>query len=310
MRVLLLGKDGLLGRELLGALARLGPVVATGRAELDVTRPAQIRQWISDVAPNVIVNASAYTAVDAAESEPERAFAVNAEAPGVLAEEAGRRGIPLIHYSTDYVFDGSKGAPYVEPDAPSPLNVYGRSKLEGERAVAAADGAYLILRTSWLYGPGRDCFVTRVLRWARTHRELRIAEDQVGSPTWSRALAEATAAALEIARNTIGVGGNAADSGRTRAALADWLAERRGVYHLAGAGAASRLEWARAILALDPHREEQLVSDVIPARSADFPTPARRPPYSALDCSRFEAVFGVRLPPWDEALKAALWSAG
>lgn len=327
LRVLLLGKDGLLGRELRDALARLGPVVATGRAELDVTRPAQLRRWITETAPDLIVNATAYTAVDAAESDPERAFAVNAEAPGILAEEAARHGIPLIHYSTDYVFDGSKGAPYVETDAPSPLNVYGRSKLEGERAVAAAGGAYLILRTGWLYGLDRDCFVTRVLGWARTRRELRIAEDQIGSPTWCRALAKATAAALERGWARAGTGdpgaiarvagsadvpasgmsgGGSADSGWTRAAFADWIAERRGVYHLAGSGSATRIEWARAILTLDPRKEEQISSDVIPARAADFPTPARRPACSALDTSRFEAVFGVRLPRWEEALRMAM----
>jgi dTDP-4-dehydrorhamnose reductase len=288
--ILLLGKVGQLGWELSRTLPGLGPLVAVDYPEINLAQPESIRPLVRRLRPAVIVNATAYTAVDKAENEIDLAFAINRDAPGVLAEEAKALGAALIHVSTDYVFDGRAQAPYTEADAPNPLNVYGRSKLEGEQAIQAAGGAYLILRTAWVYSTRRGGFVTKVLEWARQQTSLHIVEDQVSNPTWCRALAEATA-------QLVARGGDQP---------AAWLAERAGLYHLAGDGYASRLEWARQIIALDPHKEEQTVTELLPARSADFPTPAERPLFSALDCSRFTQVFGLRLPPWQEALRLAM----
>ncbi len=290
MRVLLLGKLGQLGWELHRSLSPLGELIAVDYPEIDLSQPEQILQLVRRVQPAVIVNATAYTAVDRAESEPQAAMDINARAPGILAEEARTLGAGLVHFSTDYVFDGATDHPYIEADHPIPLGVYGQSKLEGERAIQACGGAYLILRTSWVYSLRRDSFVTKVLSWARRQETLKVVSDQVGNPTWSRQLAEITAQLLaESIGNSAG-----------------WLAERAGLYHLAGSGYASRLEWAEAILRLDPRREEQVARQVLPALTADFPTPARRPLFSALNCDHFTSVFSLRLPTWQDALALAL----
>jgi dTDP-4-dehydrorhamnose reductase len=196
----------------------------------------------------------------------------------------------FIHYSTDYVFDGTKGSPYVESDAPNPLGVYGQSKLGGEQGVSQVGGAFLVLRTSWVYSLRRDSFVTKVLSWARQQKNLRLVSDQVSGPTWARLLAEITAQVLAEAGND----------------PYEWLAERSGLYHLAGSGYCSRLEWGRAILRLDPHPEEQLVEQTLAGVTAEFPTPARRPLLSALDCTKFSQVFGLQLPGWEEGLRLAM----
>jgi dTDP-4-dehydrorhamnose reductase len=236
------------------------------------------------------VNATAYTAVDKAEKEAPVANAINGTAPGVLAKAARKIGGVLIHFSTDYVFDGLKGFPYLEIDEPNPIGVYGRSKLAGEREVQAAGGAYLILRTSWVYSLRRDSFVTKVLEWARSQTLLRIVDDQVSNPTWCRMLAEITAQL--IARSSSDPHG--------------WFGERSGIYHLAGSGFASRLEWAREILAFNPKKDEQVVEELLPAKTNEFPTPARRPLFSALNCELFNETFGLRLPDWKDALKLAM----
>lgn len=290
MRILLLGKYGQLGWELRRALATVGEVTAFDYPEVDLANFQQARELARQHQPQVIVNAAAYTAVDRAEGEPEVAMAINAQTPAVLAEEARRLGALLIHYSTDYVFDGRKGSEYLESDPPNPLGVYGLSKLEGERAVLAVGGAALILRTSWVYSLRRESFVTKVLQWARQQPVLRVVSDQVSNPTWARMLAEITAQILT----------------RGGESWLDWLGERRGLYHLAGSGCASRLEWAQEILKLDPHPEQQVVREIQPALTADFPTPAQRPLFSALNCDLFTAVFGLRLPPWREALRLAM----
>jgi len=290
MRVLLLGKLGQLGWELHRSLSPLGELIAVDYPEIDLSQPDQILQLVRRVQPALIVNATAYTAVDRAESEPQVAMDINARAPGILAEEARTLGATLIHFSTDYVFNGTANRPYLETNPPSPLSVYGRSKLEGERAIQAAGGAYLILRTSWVYSLRRDSFVTKVLSWARQQETIKVVSDQVGNPTWARQLAEITAQLL--AKST----GNPAG----------WLAERGGLYHLAGSGYASRLDWAEAVLRLDPRREEQVTRQVLPALTADFPTPARRPLFSALNCDHFTSVFSLCLPTWQDALALAL----
>jgi dTDP-4-dehydrorhamnose reductase len=290
MKILLLGCNGQLGQELQRCLPTLGPVTALDWPQIDLAQPAFIAQ-VRAAQPEIIINAAAYTAVDQAESEPEQTEAINGQAPRLLAEAACELHAALIHYSTDYVFDGCLGRAYVETDAPHPLNVYGRSKLAGEQAVQQVGGAYLILRTSWVYSRRGDSFVNKVLRWARQQRRLRIVSDQVGSPTWARALAETTAALLAQA---------------PKAGAAAWLGERGGLYHLAGAGQASRLEWAQATLRLDPRRTEQVATALEPAQTSEFPTPAQRPLYTPLDCDCFAATFGLRLPPWEAALAQAL----
>ncbi len=292
-RILLLGTSGQLGWELQRGLSAAGELEALGHSEIDVTRSDELQRALWAARADVIVNATAYTAVDRAESEPALARAVNADAPAVMAEAARESGAALIHFSTDYVFDGRTDRPYLEPDDANPLGVYGQSKLEGERAIQGIGGAYVILRTSWVYSLRRKSFVTQVLAWARSQQTVRVVSDQVGNPTWARALAEATVALIQ----------------RAGPRPAHFLAERAGLYHLAGAGIASRFEWARAIVELDPRPNEQTMQGLEEAADRDFPMPARRPLYSALDCSLFEETFGLRLPPWREALHAAMSEA-
>ena len=286
MKILLLGKIGQLGWELERCLAPLGDVTALDYPDIDMANPDLMRRTVRKAAPELIINATAFTAVDKAESVPDVAHAINAKGPGILAEEARALGAALIHYSTDYVFDGTTDRPYRETDAPHPLSVYGKSKLGGEQAVQAVGGAYLILRTAWVYSLRGDSFVNKVLLWSRQHETLRIVEDQVSNPTWARALAETTAQVLTRGIHDI--------------------QEHAGLYHLAGSGYTSRLDWAREILKLDPARNQQSVKWLVPGLTEDFPAPAKRPLFSALDCSRFEGVFGVRLPPWETALQMAM----
>lgn len=293
LRILLLGKYGQLGWELQRTLAPLGDVTCLDYPEIDLTHPDQIVQNVRQVKPAVIVNATAYTAVDRAESEPEIARAVNAHAPGILADEARRLGAAFLHYSTDYVFDGSQGRPYIETDVPNPLSVYGLSKLEGENAICEVSGAHLVLRTSWVYSLRRDSFVTKVLQWSREKEKLQIVDDQVSGPTWARMLAETSAQLL-------------AKAGKDPSG---WIGERGGLYHLAGSGYASRYEWALAVLQLDPKRKEQITRQVLPAATEDFPTPARRPLFSALNCDLFENTFDLRLPGWQDTLALAIAGA-
>lgn len=290
MRILLLGNTGQLGWELQRTMAPLGEVIALDYPQIDLTNDDSVVQIIRSIRPQLIVNATAYTAVDRAESEPEIAMAVNARAPGLLAEEALALGAALIHYSTDYVFDGRKGDAYLETDKPNPLGMYGQSKLAGEHAVEQIGGAYLTLRTSWVYSLRKENFVTKVLRWARQQRTLRVVTDQVSSPTWARMLAE-------ISAQVIAMGGKD---------IVGWLGARGGTYHLAGNGNASRMEWAQAILKNDPNREEQVTQEVLPAMTTEFPTPAQRPLYSALNCERFSNTFNLQLPEWEDALQMAL----
>jgi len=286
MRILLFGKNGQLGWELQRTLAPLGAITALDFEDLDLGDPALLRRWIQDVRPEVVVNAAAYTNVDAAESEPDKAFAINAAAPQIMAQETRAMNAALIHYSTDYVFDGTKGAPYVEDDVPHPVNVYGESKLAGEQAVQAMGSSFLIFRTAWLYSMRGDNFVTKVLSWARKHEVLHIVDDQIANPTWARTLAQLTAHIL--IRGT------------------DYVAEHRGLYHLAGDGYASRYDWAQEILKLDPKPEEHMAEEVRRASTSDIPTPAKRPRFSALDCGLCTQIFGVTAPAWAHELKLAL----
>ena len=286
MKILLFGKNGQLGWELRRTLAPLGPITALDYEDIDLVDAIQLRDRIAEVHPELIVNASAYTDVDGAQSDRDKAFAINAVAPQIMAEQAGRLDIPLVHYSTDYVFDGLKTVPYTEADAASPLNVYGASKLAGEEAVRAAAPAFLIMRTAWLYSMRGNNFVTKVLQWSRKHEKLHIVDDQVSNPTWARMLAQLTAHVLERGDG--------------------YLRERSGLYHLAGGGHTSRFEWAQEILKHDPNPEEQKTTEVVRAATSDIPTPATRPLYSALNCDRFAEVFGLRAPAWQQELRLAL----
>lgn len=290
MRILLFGKNGQLGWELHRSLLPLGEIVAIDQEDINLVDTERLPGFIRGMNPQVIINPAAYTQVDKAESEPELARAVNAIAPGVMAEEAKRLGALFIHYSTDYVFDGKKGEPYTEEDPPNPINVYGETKLEGERAVGTVGGNYLILRTSWVYSMRVSSFPTKVLRWARERDDLRIVDDQIGSPTWARVLAETTAILLA----------------KCVESPDKLLSEQKGIYHVAGDGYTSRFDWARLILELDPKPEEHVYRELQPASSSDFPTPAERPLFTALDCDRFHSVFKLRLPDWNPALRMAM----
>ena len=286
MNILLAGRNGQVGWELQRTLQPVGKVTAVGHAELDLADAAAVRRKLDEVRPDVIVNAAAYTAVDKAESEPEQANAVNAAAPALLAQEAARRGALLIHYSTDYVYDGAKAAPYVETDPTNPLGAYGRSKLAGEEGIRASGCDHLIFRTSWVYAARGANFLRTILRLAAEREELRIVMDQIGAPTWARLIAEATALALRQA-----------------------LAERRhgrfesGLFHLACAGETSWHGFASAIVA---SRSGLRVKTVTPITTADYPLPAPRPANSRLDTSAFRARFGLALPDWRDCLPLCL----
>jgi dTDP-4-dehydrorhamnose reductase len=284
--ILVTGGTGQVGHELVRELALLGRVVAPTSAELDLASADSIRTAVRRLHPAAIVNAGAYTAVDRAESDRERCMAINAVAPGILAQEATALGAPLVHFSTDYVFGGDFDRPIREDDPTGPLGVYGSTKLAGEHAVLAEGAAHAILRTSWVYGTRGTNFLRTMLRLARERDELRVVDDQVGAPTWSRSIAAGTAVVLrEMLSGAAGAGG---------------------VYHLAAAGRTSWHEFAEAIVAGDPRREEQRCRRVTPIRTAEYLTPARRPAWSVLDSGRVRERFGIAIPDWREQLALVL----
>lgn len=280
--ILLLGSRGQVGFELRRTLAPLGPVIALGRADVDLAEPGALRAAVRVATPALIVNAAAYTAVDKAEGERDLAFRVNAQAPGVLAEEAARSGARLVHFSTDYVFDGAARRPYREDDPTGPLGAYGESKLAGEQAVRDATADHLILRTAWVYAARGRNFLLAMRRLAREREELRVVDDQRGAPTWARAIAEATA--LMLAR-----GGPP------------------GTYHLSAAGETTWHGFASAIVAhmADAGELPRPVA-VTPITTADYPTPARRPAYSVLDGAKLAADYRITLPHWRDQFALCL----
>ena len=286
--ILLIGGNGQIGWELRQALAPLGAVRVLDRAALDLASAEAIRGAVRETAPGLIVNAGAYTAVDRAESEPDLAQAVNGSAPGILAEEAKRLGAALVHYSTDYVFDGRLTRPYREDDPTGPISAYGRSKLAGEQAIAAVGGAYLILRTAWVYSLRGANFLTTIGRLAAQQEELRVVDDQRGAPTWARAIAEATALILTRCNARSGPGE---------------LGERGGLYHLSAAGETTWFGFAEAIIAGMRAAGDRLSArEAVPIATADYPTPAQRPAWSVLDCGKARDAFGVALPHWRDQL--------
>jgi dTDP-4-dehydrorhamnose reductase len=286
-RILLIGKIGQVGWELRRTLAPMGRVTCVDFPEIDLTSGDSIRRWVRESRPNIVINAAAYTAVDTAESEQDKAIQINGVAPGILAEEAKKTGALLVHYSTDYVFDGTKTKPYEETDSPNPLGAYGRSKLAGDEAVRAIGGAHLILRLCWVYGARGQNFMLTMMRLAREREKLRVVADQTGCPTWSRMIAETTAQAL-----------------RQAVAARDWGA-LTGTYHLASSGVTSWQGFAQAIVNLMP-AEGRKCSVVEAISTPEYPTPAKRPPYSVLGCEKLERVFGLRLPHWEDSLRQVM----
>ena len=289
-KILLLGNTGQLGWELHRSLLTLGQITALDYPDVDMSDPDSIRQTVQAAEPDLIVNATAYTNVDKAETERDLAMAINATGPGILAEEAKKRGAALVHYSTDYVFDGTKGEPYTEEDATNPINVYGESKLAGEQAIQAVGGAYLIFRTSWVYSLRRPCFVTKVLGWAREHETLRIVDDQVSTPTWSRTLAEATAQIIAQGKSY----------------PVEYIRANHGLYHRTDGGYCSRYNWAGIIIGSSKTNKDFIVKSIIPVKSSTFPTPAKRPLISILNCQKTEKVFALSLSKWDTILQIML----
>lgn len=284
-RILVTGVNGQVGFELARTLQGLGRVVAVDRAVLDLASPEQIRAVVRDVRPALIVNPAAYTAVDRAETEADLAMRINGEAPGVLAEEARKLGAALIHYSTDYVFNGDKTGAYVEDDPTDPQNVYGKSKLAGEQAIAASGVDHLIFRTSWVYGVRGKNFLQTMLKLGETRPELKVVADQIGAPTWSNTIATSTAHIVAQA---------------FAAASPSWWRERSGVYHLSAAGETSWHGFAQAIFELATPGAGPAV---LPIPASDYPTPARRPSNSRMSNERLAATFGIRQPDWRDALK-------
>ncbi|MEI7295352.1 dTDP-4-dehydrorhamnose reductase [Paraburkholderia tropica] len=283
--ILVTGINGQVGYELLRSLQGLGRVVGCDRTALDLDNPDAIRRVVREVKPTLIVNPAAYTAVDKAENDVEGSTRLNVQAPAVLAEEAKRLGAALVHYSTDYVFDGTKDSPYVETDAVNPQNVYGRTKLEGEQAIAASGCDHLIFRTSWVYGRRGKNFLLTMLKLGAEREELSVVADQIGAPTWSRTIATTTA-------HVIAQAAKATDRG-------EWWAQQSGVYHLTADGATSWHGFAEAIFELSSLEKRPVVKP-IPASS--YPTPAQRPANSRISNDKFAAAFGVRAPDWREAL--------
>jgi dTDP-4-dehydrorhamnose reductase len=285
--ILLVGKIGQVGWELRRTLAPLGRVVAVDYPEIDLTEGASIQKWVRETSPTVIINAAAYTAVDKAETETERCQMINGFAPGILAEEAKRVNALMVHYSTDYIFDGTKRTPYVEDDPPNPLGAYGRSKLAGDRAIQQIGIPHLIFRLCWVYGARGQNFMLTMMRLASERETLRVVQDQVGCPTWSRMIAEATALALKQVLKTV-----------DRESLS-------GVYHLAASGQTSWHGFAQAIIDLMP-AEGKKCAKVQPITTAEYPLPAKRPAFSVLSCEKLNRTFGLRLPTWEESLKLVL----
>jgi dTDP-4-dehydrorhamnose reductase len=285
LRILISGQHGQVSQALQHSLKGIGELIVLGRDQFDLSQPQSLRATVREIKPDLIINPAAHTAVDQAESEPELALAINGVAPGVLAEEAATLGIPLIHYSTDYVFDGSKNGPWIESDATNPLGVYGSSKLAGEQAIAAVGGQHLILRTSWVYSLVGRNFLLTMQRLLQEREKLTIVADQIGAPTWAGTIAQSTQQLIERWQT--------GDAGA-------W-----GVYHLTASGETSWFGFAQAI-------GQQLIEQgkpcaaLEPIPSSAFPTPAARPLNSRLDCSLLQREWGVSQPDWHNALLECL----
>jgi dTDP-4-dehydrorhamnose reductase len=285
-KILVTGKNGQVGWELQRTLAPLGQVIALDAEDMDLCDVDAIRRTVREIAPHIIVNPAAHTAVDKAESEPDLAMAINGTAAGVLAEETKKLDAILIHYSTDYVFDGTKDTPYVESDTPDPQSVYGKTKLAGEQAIQAVGGKHLILRTSWVYGVHGGNFVKTILRLAKERSELRIVADQYGAPTWARMLAESTAQIIE-----------------------SYTDDKSGMYHLTASGRTNWYQFAEEIVRLARQFDESLKDKtltILPIATQEYPVPAKRPANSSLSTEKIRKVFGLELRHWGEDLEQCM----
>ena len=291
MKILVTGANGQVGYELRRTLATLGEVIAVDVDTIDFGNADALRSRIREISPQLVVNAAAYTAVDKAEADPDLAMRVNATAPGVIAAEAKRLGAMLVHYSTDYVYDGAKAGPYVETDSTNPLSVYGKSKLAGDEAISASGAAHVILRTSWVYGARGNNFFLTMRRLAAEREELRIVNDQTGAPTWCRMLAQATAQIVATAGTPAALGG------------------RSGIYHLSAGGATTWFGFVNAIMGHAAALGLPKTPRLVPITTAEYPAPARRPANSILSNSKITQAFGVMMPSWDAALASCVEDA-
>lgn len=281
-KILVTGKNGQVGWELQRSLAPLGQIIAVSAEDMDLRDVDAIRNKVREIAPHIIVNPAAHTAVDKAESEPDLAMAINGTAAGVLAEEAKKLDALLIHYSTDYVFNGSKTSPYVESDTPDPQSVYGKTKLAGEQAIQAVGGKYIVLRTSWVYGVHGGNFVKTILRLAKERSELRIVADQYGAPTWARLLAEST---TQI--------------------IGKYTEDKSGVYHLTAGGRTNWHQCAEEIVRLARQYDDALKDKplaILPIATHEYPVPAKRPANSSLSTEKVRKTFALALPNWENEL--------
>ena len=295
-RILLTGASGQVGGELLETLRLIGDVVAPTRTSMDLANAASVRKMIQTVRPRWIVNPAAYTAVDKAESEPQLAYAVNADAVKIIGEEARAIGAGVIHFSTDYVFDGLGTTPYVETDATGPISVYGASKLAGERDLSASGAGHIIFRTSWVYGARGKNFLRTILKLARERETLRVVADQFGAPTWSRDLARMTARIIRLC-----------ETAATELELQDVLTDLNGVYHAAGGGETTWHGFAAEAVRLQREREPGMpFAEVVPIATNEYPTPAKRPANSRLQCCKLKEQFGWKMMDWQDSLHEVL----
>ena len=290
-KILLIGKEGQVGGELSSLLQPFGELILCGEKDLDLTHEDRIREKLRDVQPHIIINAAAYTAVDKAEEEPELAMAINGTEPAILAEEAKKLGAALIHYSTDYVFDGEKQEPYTEEDSPNPLGVYGRTKLAGDEGIQSAGLPHLIFRTAWVYGLKGKNFLLTMQRLAKDRDELKIVDDQIGSPTWSRTIAQTTANVLTQLLPQDSPGD------------LSHFQQASGLYNLVCSGQTSWFGFAQAILEASSVTQD---TKLIPIPTSEYPTPAKRPQQCVLSTEKLRSAFGIVLPAWDVTLKYCL----
>jgi dTDP-4-dehydrorhamnose reductase len=289
MKILLAGKDGQVGWELNRSLSKLGTVFAMGREDMDLSKPETLRPVIQDIRPDIIINAAAYTAVDKAESEPDLAMIVNGIAPGVIAKEAKKIGATVIHYSTDYVFDGKATSPYKEENPTNPLNVYGKSKLAGEQAVTQAGIPHIIFRTSWVYSLRGGNFLTTMQKLAQTRKQIKVVADQTGTPTSARAIAESTTHIL----------GQSLKAGNEKFSIFS----HPGIFHMSCGGETNWFGFANTILKLSGLSEG---TEVTPIPTSEYPTSATRPKYTQLSNKKLKQVFHHVMPPWQDALQECL----
>ncbi len=290
MKILLIGKNGQVGWQLERALAPLGEVMATDKNVIDMAKHNSIISTIQNIKPDLIVNASAYTAVDKAESDADTAMSINASALSVIATEAKKINAVVIHYSTDYVFDGAKNKPYTENDTTNPMGIYGKSKLEGEKMLAEAGVPYLIFRTSWVYDTRGKNFLLTMLRLAQEREEMRVVNDQTGSPTWAKMIAMATSQIISQGSKDI----------------QGFIQENKGIYHMTSAGETTWYNFAKNIIENAAGQKNFKVKSIIPITTNEYPTPAKRPQYSVMDNSKLKNTFNISIPSWEKGLKLVL----